>query len=146
MLKTVAFSWQQDVLTQDAKQLFDLSRTLYTRLGTTAGHIEKLGRSIERTVKDYNGFVGSFERQVFPAARKLGTLDESKIIGTLDGIEESPRELTAFELVNELEAQAEARTRVEAGGDEARDMHGIDKLALEEKQRADARDAESGAA
>ena len=146
VLKTVAFSWQQDVLTQDAKQLFDLSRTLYTPLGTTAGHIEKLGRSIERTVKDYNGFVGSFERQVFPAARKLGTLDESKIIGTLDGIEESPRELTAFELVNELEAQAEARTRVGAGGDEARDMHGIDKLALEEKQRADARDAESGAA
>ena len=92
-------------------------------------------------------FVAVADLQGFaPAARKLGTLDESKIIGTLDGIEESPRELTAFELVNELEAQAEARTRVEVGGDEARDMHGIDKLALEEKQRADARDAESGAA
>ncbi|WP_085371126.1 DNA recombination protein RmuC [Leifsonia sp. NCR5] len=102
VLKTVAFSWQQDVLTQEAKQLFDLSRTLYTRLSTTATHIEKLGRSLERTVKDYNGFVGSFERQVFPAARKLNALDESKMIGVLEGIEESPRELTAFELVAEL--------------------------------------------
>jgi DNA recombination protein RmuC len=131
VLKTVAFSWQQDVLTQEAKQLFDLSRTLYSRLSTTAGHIEKLGRSLERTVKDYNGFVGSFERQVFPAARKLNALDESKVIGVIDGIEEAPRELTAFELVSELEP---------------RDLHGIDKLAIEEKERAHAietdRDAE----
>ncbi|QNE33745.1 DNA recombination protein RmuC [Leifsonia shinshuensis] len=147
VLKTVAFSWQQDVLTQEAKQLFDLSRTLYSRLGTTAGHIEKLGRSIERTVKDYNGFVGSFERQVFPAARKLGALDESKVIGVLEGIEEAPRELTAFELVEELDAQAEARLRVEApAAEHARDMHGIDKLALEERARAADRDEDSGAA
>ncbi|MGJ4844161.1 DNA recombination protein RmuC [Leifsonia sp. Le1] len=108
VLKTVAFSWQQDVLTQEAKQLFDLSRTLYTRLSTTATHIEKLGRSLERTVKDYNGFVGSFERQVFPAARKLNALDESKMIGVLEGIEESPRELTAFELVAELGDDADS--------------------------------------
>ncbi|MEY9851204.1 DNA recombination protein RmuC [Leifsonia sp. EB41] len=147
VLKTVAFSWQQDVLTQDAKQLFDLSRTLYTRLGTTAGHIEKLGRSIERTVKDYNGFVGSFERQVFPTARKLAAIDESKVIGVMEGIEEAPRELTAFELVDELEAQAAARIRVEAADDDARDMHGIDKLAIEERARAAAADDEaSGAA
>jgi DNA recombination protein RmuC len=102
VLKTVAFSWQQDVLTQDAKVLFDLSRELYSRLSTTASHIEKLGRSIERTVKDYNGFVGSLERQVLPTARKLNALDESKVIGVLNGIEEAPRELTAFELVSEL--------------------------------------------
>lgn len=121
VLKTVAFSWQQDVLTQEAKQLFDLSRTLYSRLSTTAGHIEKLGRSLERTVKDYNGFVGSLERQVFPAARKLNALDESKVIGALAGIDESPRELTAFELVGERER---------------RDMHGIDRLALDEQTRA----------
>jgi DNA recombination protein RmuC len=146
VLKTVAFSWQQDVLTQDAKQLFDLSRTLYTRLGTTAGHIEKLGRSIERTVKDYNGFVGSFERQVFPTARKLAAIDESKVIGVMEGIEEAPRELTAFELVDELEAQAEARIHVEAPADHTRDMHGIDTLAIEERARAAAADEASGAA
>ena len=140
VLKTVAFSWQQDVLTQEAKQLFDLSRTLYSRLSTTAAHIEKLGRSLERTVKDYNGFVGSFERQVFPAARKLNALDESKMIGIMDesktigimqGIEESPRELTAFELVAELDVQSETGSE-----GEPRDMHGLEKLALEEQQKA----------
>ncbi|MER3393666.1 MAG: DNA recombination protein RmuC, partial [Microcella pacifica] len=39
VLKTVAFSWQQDVLTADAKVLFDLSRELYGRLATMAGHV-----------------------------------------------------------------------------------------------------------
>jgi DNA recombination protein RmuC len=62
--------------------------------------VEKLGRSIERSVKDYNAFVGSLERQVLPSARKLSALDESKVLGTLNGIEESPRELTAFELTS----------------------------------------------
>jgi DNA recombination protein RmuC len=100
VLKTVAFSWQQNVLTEDAKMLFDLSRELYGRLSKLSEHVEKLGRSIERSVKDYNAFVGSLERQVLPSARKLGALDESKVLGTLTGIEESPRELTAFELTS----------------------------------------------
>jgi DNA recombination protein RmuC len=104
VLKTVAFSWQQDVLTEDAKELFDLSRELYARLGTMAGHVEKLGRSLESTVKNYNGFVGSLEGKVLPTARKLGRLDESKVLGPLPGIEEAPRELTAYELLAELES------------------------------------------
>lgn len=165
VLKTVAFSWQQDVLTQEAKQLFDLSRTLYSRLGTTAGHIEKLGRSLERTVKDYNGFVGSFERQVFPAARKLGNLDESKVIGVIEGIDEAPRALTAPELVSAPELDApepgpsgldgahghdrDVRRSSAASGSAAgaatRDMHGIDRLALQEQARAAESTAESEA-
>ncbi|HEY0260128.1 MAG TPA: DNA recombination protein RmuC [Lacisediminihabitans sp.] len=104
VLKTVAFSWQQDVVTQEAKMLFDLSRELYGRLATLANHVDRLGRSIESTVKHYNGFVGSLERQVLPSARKLSLLDESKVLGTHDGIEEMPRGLTAYELVTELDA------------------------------------------
>ncbi|HEY4267351.1 MAG TPA: DNA recombination protein RmuC [Galbitalea sp.] len=107
VLKTVAFSWQQDVVTQEAKTLFNLSRELYGRLSTMASHVEKLGRSIERSVKDYNSFVGSLERQVLPSARKLTMLDESKVLGTLEGIEEAPRELTAPELLVELEPDGE---------------------------------------
>ncbi|TDW30839.1 DNA recombination protein RmuC [Cryobacterium psychrophilum] len=117
VLKTVAFSWQQDVLTQDAKVLFDLSRELYSRLATTAAHIEKLGRSIERTVKDYNGFVGSMERQVLPTARKLNALDESKVLAPLMAIEESPRELAAYEFVAELETADVDGTAFEAPSD-----------------------------
>ena len=111
VLKTVAFSWQQDVLTNEAKTLFDLSRELYSRLATTASHIEKLGRTIERSVKDYNAFVGSLERQVLPTARKLGALDESKVLAPLRGIEEAPRELTAYELVSTAGADLDPELR-----------------------------------
>jgi DNA recombination protein RmuC len=106
VLKTVAFSWQQDVVTQEAKMLFDLSRELYGRLSTLASHVDKLGRSIESTVKNYNGFVGSLERQVLPSARKLNVLDESKVLGSHDELEDFPRDLSAYELVAELEAVA----------------------------------------
>lgn len=120
VLKTVAFSWQQDVLTEDAKLLFDLSRELYSRLGTLAGHIEKLGRSIEGTVRNYNGFVGSMERQVLPSARKLQRLDESSVLGPLLPIEDTPRDLTAMELVESLEsAPQEVAVEALASGDRA---------------------------
>ncbi|RLQ85673.1 DNA recombination protein RmuC [Mycetocola zhadangensis] len=103
VLKTVAFSWQQDVVTQEAKTLFDLSRELYGRLATMAGHIDKLGRSVKATVNDYNRFVGSLERQVLPSARKLNVLDESKTIPPLTEIDDAARDLSAFELRGELE-------------------------------------------
>lgn len=114
VLKTVAFSWQQDVLTKEAKTLFDLSRELYARLSTTAGQIEKLGRTIERTVKDYNTFVGSLESRVLPTARKLKALDETKVLASLEGIEESPRELTAYEFTTPASEPA----AIEPAGDE----------------------------
>ena len=63
---------------------------------------------------------------MFPAARKLNALDESKVIGALGGIEEAPRELTAFELVSELEP---------------RDMHGRDRAELASVARSSDRAA-----
>ncbi|HRN29130.1 MAG TPA: DNA recombination protein RmuC, partial [Terrimesophilobacter sp.] len=74
VLKTVAFSWQQNVLTEDAKELFQVGKELYSRLSTLSDHVEKLGRTIERSVKDYNAFVGSLERNVLPSARRLSAL------------------------------------------------------------------------
>lgn len=104
VLKTVAFSWQQEVVTREAKELFSASRELYSRLSTLASHVDKLGRSIERSVKDYNTFVGSLERQIYPSARRLSLFDESKVIGEPTGIEEAPRELTRPELTEALDS------------------------------------------
>jgi DNA recombination protein RmuC len=103
VLKTVAFSWQQDVVTQEARDLFRISRELYGRLATMAGHVDKLGRAIRGTVVDYNRFVGSLERQVLPSARRLSLLDESKMIPEPASIEDEPRLLTAQELVGALD-------------------------------------------
>ncbi|WP_144764576.1 DNA recombination protein RmuC [Curtobacterium sp. 9128] len=99
VLKTVAFSWQQDVVTQEARELFTVSRELHGRLATMAAHVDKLGRSIRGSVVDYNRFVGSLERQVLPSARRLSLLDESKVIADPATVEDEPRLLTAPELV-----------------------------------------------
>jgi DNA recombination protein RmuC len=104
VLKTIAFSWQQDVVTQEAKQLFDLSRVLYGRISTLASHVDKLGRSLHTSVSDYNRFVGSLERQVLPSARRLSMLDEATVLASPSPLDDVPRDLTAVELTSQLDA------------------------------------------
>jgi DNA recombination protein RmuC len=98
VLKTVAFSWQQDVLTEDAKNLFDLGKELYSRLSTLSDHADKLRRSIDSTVNSYNQFANSLETRVLVTARKLNALDESKVLGEAKLIESNAKQLTAVEL------------------------------------------------
>jgi DNA recombination protein RmuC len=108
-LRTVAYTWQQDALAANAQQVFELGRELYRRLGTMGDHMDKLGRSLTGAVKDYNRTVGSLEKNVLVAARKLNDLD---VVGTelteRVPIEEPVRPLGAPELV----AAAEDRRSV----------------------------------
>src|SRR5690606_13745011 len=97
LLKTIAFTWQQDVLTEDAKRLFDLGKELYGRLATLAEHADRLRGAIESTVNHYNKFASSLEQRVLVTARKLDALDESKVIGEPRSIDESPKHLTQNE-------------------------------------------------
>jgi DNA recombination protein RmuC len=108
VLKAVAVSWRHEVVTQEAKALFDVSRELYARLTTLATHVDKLGRSIERSVKDYNSFVGSLERQVLPSARRLSQLDESKVLPPLSEIDEDTREVSSSDLTGVIESELAA--------------------------------------
>lgn len=104
VLKTIAFTWQQEVLTDEAKMLFDLSKELYARVAKLAEHADALGGAIERSVKAYNQFASSLETRVLVTARRLDGLDESKVIPAPRSIEEQPRQLTAAELTEALDA------------------------------------------
>ena len=97
LLKTIAFTWQQDVLTEDAKRLFDLGKELYGRLATLSEHADRLRGAIESTVNHYNKFANSLEQRVLVTARKLDGLDESKVIGEPRMIDETPKHLTQSE-------------------------------------------------
>ena len=107
MLKTVAFTWKQEALTEDAQALFELGQVLYRRIVKLAEHVDKLGRSIQRSVKDYNAFTGSLERSVLPAARKLNAAEPLEQLTPPAPIEEAPRALTSgdFEAVADLERE-----------------------------------------
>ncbi len=106
LLKTIAFTWQQDVLTEDAKRLFDLGKELYGRLATLSEHADKLRGAIESTVNHYNKFASSLEQRVLVTARKLDGLDESKVIGEPRMIDDAPKHLTQseFAVLDELGA------------------------------------------
>ena len=54
--------------------MFELGRELYRRLGTMGEHVDKLGRSLTRSVDDYNKVVGSLERTVLVQARRMAEL------------------------------------------------------------------------
>ncbi|MDQ6526008.1 DNA recombination protein RmuC [Nocardioides sp. LHD-245] len=97
MLKTVAFTWKQEALTEDAQVLFELGQVLYRRILKLSEHVDKLGRSLQRSVKDYNAFTGSLERSVLPAARKLNAADPVAGIPAPKEIEESPKALASGE-------------------------------------------------
>lgn len=98
ILKSIAHSWRQESLTAEARTLFDLSRELHTRMGRTAAHLDKLGRTLSRGVQDYNAYVGSLERQVLPTARKIGALNGDRIGTEPAQLDDAVRPLIAPEL------------------------------------------------
>lgn len=96
ILKTVAFSWRQDVLTESAKELFDLSAQLYTRLGVMGEAVANVGVSLKTSVDRYNKLVGTLEARVLPTARKLNAFDPGTI-SSPSLVDVAPRSLTAPE-------------------------------------------------
>ena len=101
-LKAVAFSWRQATLTDNARELYRLSRELYDRMGSVGKHLSDMGGSLRRSVDGYNKLVGSLETRVLPSARKIAALDPTDNHST--GLETKPldtvpRAVTATEFV-----------------------------------------------
>jgi DNA recombination protein RmuC len=127
VLRTVAYAWQQQALADHAREVFELGRELYKRLGTMGGHVEKLGRSLTSAVNNYNNTVGSLESQVLSTARKLNEMKVTdEPLKELAGLEDTVRPLTKPELVAAAEA-APALVAIPPLGDDLRrlDDYGI---------------------
>jgi DNA recombination protein RmuC len=125
LLRTVAYSWQQDALTEHARSVFELGRELYRRLGTLGGHVDKLGRSLGRAVDDYNKTVGSLERNVLVQARKMAELQVTDAdLAAPPPVDISPRPLGAPELLESVETGRGLPGPVET----ARGLPSVDEL------------------
>jgi DNA recombination protein RmuC len=107
VLKSVAFTWRQDVLTDSARELFELAHQLYERMGTLGENVTKLGASLKTSVDRYNSMVGTLEARVLPTARKLNSLDAAGL-ATPVSIEATPRSVAAPELQSAHEAAESA--------------------------------------
>lgn len=119
VLKTVAYTWTQQDVSQEARTLFELGSQLYDRLGSLAGHADDLRRAIERTVESYNRFTGSLETRVLVTARRFPGIDETRLDALVPPapIDKSPRLITAPELVEALAEPPEADRADRAGGE-----------------------------
>ena len=75
LLKAIAYGWQQEAIAREAKEISALGRELYDRIGVIAGHLSKLGKSLDQTVGHYNKTVSSVETRLLSTAKKFQTLD-----------------------------------------------------------------------
>jgi DNA recombination protein RmuC len=90
LLRTIAYTWRQEALAANAAEVHKLGRELYQRLSTMGGHIDKLGRSLNNAVGDYNKTVSSLETRVFVTARRMVDL---QVVEPGDAIE-APKQIT----------------------------------------------------
>lgn len=121
VLKTIDYAWQQQAVSDEAKKLFDLGNTLYQRIGALAGHADSLRKAIERTVDSYNKFASSLESRVLVTARQFPGINETKLslVAEPAPIHESPRRLSATELIETGDPATPATVASEASDDDA---------------------------
>ena len=105
LLRTVAFTWQQDALTANAQQLLKLGSELYSRLGTLGSHATRMGASLQKSVESYNALVGALESRVMVTARKMHELGlADSLPSEAEPVQIAPRPLTAAELIVGLDS------------------------------------------
>jgi DNA recombination protein RmuC len=96
VLKSVAMSWQQHNITENALLIMDAATDFYTRVNVFADHLDKVGGGLKSALKGYNDAIGSWESRVLPAGRKLEQLkatDNKNILPDLEIIDKPVREL-----------------------------------------------------
>lgn len=96
LLKSIAYGWRQESVTENAKAISDLGRDLYKRIGDMTAHFSKVGKGLESAVDSYNKTVGSLETRVLVSARRfkdLESLETIKEIEPIETIEKTTRSL-----------------------------------------------------
>ncbi|MBN1691386.1 MAG: DNA recombination protein RmuC [Dehalococcoidia bacterium] len=74
LLHAVRHGWRQEQIEENAKRISELGREIYERLADWAGHLEKIGTSLDKAVDAYNAGMGSLERRVLVTARRFKDL------------------------------------------------------------------------
>lgn len=134
VLKTVAFTWTQQDVSDEARTLFALGTELFERVGVLASHAGDLRRAIERTVDSYNRFAGSLETRVLVTARKFPGIDETKLdaVAAPAPLDSTPRRWTAPEMID-LESPTPSTPHDRPDDETPRQLPGADLGAVRER-------------
>lgn len=93
VLRSIEHAWRQQLVSEQAKEILDLSCELYRRLAKLGEHAEKMRKAVEDQVKAWNSFAGSLESRVMVTARKLARLEPTVTLPELAPVEASVRVL-----------------------------------------------------
>lgn len=77
VLKSVALSWQQHSVTENAQKIIEAGKELHSRIAAFAGHLMKVGKGLKTASSAYDSAVGSWASRILPSGRKLEVLDAS---------------------------------------------------------------------
>ena len=100
VLKSVAMSWQQHNITENALKIMEAAMDFYGRVNVFADHLDKVGGGLKSALKGYNDAIGSWESRVLPAGRKLEQLkatDNKNVLPDFEIIDKPVRELKKSE-------------------------------------------------
>jgi len=100
VLKSVAMSWQQHNITENALEIMGAANDFYDRVNVFADHLDKVGGGLKTALKGYNDAIGSWESRVLPAGRKLEQLkatNEKNVLPDFEIIDKPVRELKKSE-------------------------------------------------
>ncbi|MFH2060551.1 MAG: DNA recombination protein RmuC [Pseudomonadota bacterium] len=96
LLKAVSYSWKQQKGYENAQEIQDLGKEIFTRLCSMTENFNRLGKDIEKCVSTYNRTIGAMETRVMSTAKKLENLVfSSQSMDNLEPIDElnaRPRE------------------------------------------------------
>ena len=93
LLRSVAYGWRQEQLSENAAAISQLGRELYDRLATLTQHFTLMGKNLERAVDSYNKGMASLDSRVLVSARKFKELGagSSKEVDPIEQIDKVPR-------------------------------------------------------
>ncbi len=95
LLRGIALGWREHQADRAAAEIHQLGVELHDRIALFVDRYEKVGVNLERTVKAFNDSVGSLDRRLVPAARRLAEYGASstKTLGEPSEVDLSPRRI-----------------------------------------------------
>ena len=93
LLRAVAYGWRQETLTENADIIRQLGVELHHRVAVFSESLNKLGKSLDQSVVQYNKSVASFSSRILPTINKFETLgvDIKKELSNVDALEKTPK-------------------------------------------------------